>query len=72
MGTSRAGSLGAAGLHDEMRDAPARRIDHHVRQLAECVVRAMDGAAKVEPHEEHIATASMRMANSCPVTGVLR
>ena len=60
MGTSRAGSVVAAGLHDEMRHAPGRGVDHHVGQLAECVVGATDRAAKVEPHDGYVATSSMR------------
>ena len=41
----------AVGLHDEMRHAPGRRVDHHIGQLADCAVGATDRAAEVEPHD---------------------
>ena len=53
------GSLERRGC-TTMGDAPGRRVDHHVDQLAECVVRAPDRAAKVEPHDGHVATSSTK------------
>ena len=50
-------------LHHEMRHAARNRVDHDVGEFAERRVRAMNGAAKPEPHR----SIGPRLTQSTPV-----